>query len=90
MGGNVTVDPRERATAVDDPAIIEARSCRTGRLLDAERLIRSFDYAAAIRLSSILKDAASRGRPRLVGPEFGSEERSANVGSSVFTASPAA
>ncbi|GLI99539.1 DUF6035 family protein [Sphingobium sp. BS19] len=71
MGGNVTVDPRERATPVDDPAIIEARSRRTGRLLDAKRLIRSFDYAAAIRLRGILKDAASRGRPRLVCPMCG-------------------
>jgi hypothetical protein len=35
MGGNVTVDPRERATPIDDPAIVEARSLRTGRLLDA-------------------------------------------------------
>lgn len=71
MGGNVTVDPRERATPVDEPAIIEARSRRTGRLVDAKRLIRSFDYAAAIRLRGILKDAASRGRPRLVCPMCG-------------------
>jgi hypothetical protein len=71
MGGNVTIDPRERATPVDDPAIIEARSRRTGRLLDAKRLIRFFDYAAAIRLRGILKDAASRGRPRLVCPMCG-------------------
>lgn len=71
MGGNVTVDPRERATPVDDPAIVEARSRRTGRLLDAKRLIRSFDYAAAIRLRGVLKDAASRGRPRLVCPMCG-------------------
>ncbi len=71
MGGNVTVDPRERATPVDDPAIIEARSLRTGRLLDAKRLIGSFDYAAAIRLRGVLKNAASRGRPRLVCPMCG-------------------
>ncbi len=71
MGGNVTVNPRERATPVDDPAIIEARSRRTGRLLDAKRLIRMFDYAAAIRLRGVLKDAASRGRPRLVCPMCG-------------------
>ncbi len=71
MGGNVTVDPRERATPVDDPAINEARSLRTGRLLDAKRLIRSFDYAAAVRLRRVLKDAASRGRPRLVCPMCG-------------------
>lgn len=71
MGGNITVDPRERATPVDDPAIIEARSSRTGRLLDAKRLIRSFDYAAAIRLRGILKDAVSCGRPRLVCPMCG-------------------
>ncbi len=71
MGGNVTIDPRARATPVDDPAIIEARSLRTGRLLDAKRLIGSFDYAAAIRLRGVLKDAASRGRPRLVCPMCG-------------------
>lgn len=71
MGGNVTIDPRERATPVDDPAIIEARSRRTGRLLDAKRLIGSFDYAAAIRLRGVLKDAASRGWPRLVCPMCG-------------------
>ncbi len=71
MAGNVTVDPRERATPVDDPAIIEARSGRTGRLLDAKRLIRSFDYAAAIRLRGTLKDAASCGRSRLVCPMCG-------------------
>jgi len=71
VGGNVTVDPRERAALVDDPAIIEARSRRTGRLLDAKRLIGSFDYAEAIRLRGVLKDAASRGRPRLVCPMCG-------------------
>lgn len=71
MGGNVTVDPRERATPVDDPAILEARSIRTGRLLDAKRLIGSFDYAAAIRLRGSLKEAATRGRPRLVCPMCG-------------------
>lgn len=71
MGGNVTVDPRERATPVGDPAINEARSLRTGRLLDATRLIRSFDYAGAIRLRGVLKDAANRGRPRLVCPMCG-------------------
>lgn len=71
MGGNVTVDPRERATPVDDPAIIEARSRRTGRLLDAKRLIGALDYAAAIRLRGILKEAASRGKPRLVCPMCG-------------------
>ena len=71
MGGNVTVDPRKRATPVDDPAIVDARSRRTGRLLDAKRLIRSFDYAAAIRLRAVLKDAASRGRPRLLCPMCG-------------------
>lgn len=71
MGGNVTIDPRERATPVDDPAIIEARSRRTGRLLDAKRLIGSFDYASAIRLRGVLKNAASRGRPRLVCPMCG-------------------
>lgn len=71
MGGNVTVDPRERATPVDDPAITEARSLRTGRLLDAKRLIRSFHYDAAIRLRGVLKDAAGRGRPRLVCPMCG-------------------
>lgn len=71
MGGNVTVNPRERATPVEDPAIHEARSLRTGRLLDAKRLIRSLDYAAAIRLRSVLKDAASSGRPRLVCPMCG-------------------
>lgn len=66
MGGNVTVDPRQRATPVDDPAITEARSLRTGRLLNAKRLIRSLHYDAAIRLRGVLKDAAGRGRPRLV------------------------
>lgn len=71
MGGNVTVDPRQRATPVDDPAITEARSLRTGRLLDAKRLIRSFHYDAAIRLRGVLKDAAGRGRPRLVCPMCG-------------------
>lgn len=71
MGGNVTVDPRDRATPVDNPAITEARSLRTGRLLDAKRLIRSFRYDAAIRLRGVLKDAAERGRPRLVCPMCG-------------------
>lgn len=71
MGGNVTVDPRERATPVDNPAMIEARSLHTGRPLDAKRLIGSFDYAAAIRLRGVVKDAASRGRPRLVCPICG-------------------
>jgi hypothetical protein len=71
VGGNVTVDPRERATPVDDPAILEARSVRTGRLLDAKRLIRSFSYAAAIRLRGFLKEAASRGHPRLICPMCG-------------------
>ena len=71
MGSNVTVDPRDRATPVDDPAITEAHSLRTGRLLDAKRLIRSFDYAAAIRLRGALKDAAGRRRPRLVCPMCG-------------------
>lgn len=51
IGDNVTLDPRERATPVDDPANVEARSLRTGRLLDAKRLIGTFDYAAAIRLA---------------------------------------
>jgi hypothetical protein len=71
MGGNVTVDPRERATPVVDPAIVEARSLRTGRLLDAKRLISSFPYSDAIRLRGVLKEAASRGRPRLVCPMCG-------------------
>jgi len=71
MGGNVTVNPRERATPVDDPTIIEARSRRTGRLLDAKRLIGALDYAAAIRLRGILKEAASRGKPRLACPMCG-------------------
>jgi hypothetical protein len=71
MSGNVTVDPRERATPVDDPAITEARSLRTGRLLNAKRLIRSFHYDAAIRLRGVLKDAAGQGRPRLVCPMCG-------------------
>ncbi len=71
MGGNITVDPRERATPVDDPAITEARNPRTGRLLNAKRLIRLFRYDAAIRLRGVLKDAADRGRPRLVCPMCG-------------------
>lgn len=71
MSGNVTVGPRERATPVDDPAIIEARSLRTGRLLDAKRLIGSFHYAAAIHLRGLLKEASVRGRPRLVCPMCG-------------------
>jgi hypothetical protein len=66
IGGNVTVDPRHRTTPADDPAITEAPSLQTGRLLDAKRLIRSFHYDGAIRLRSALKDAAGRGRPRLV------------------------
>lgn len=71
MGGNVTIDPRDRAKPVDDPAIAEARSSRTGRLLDAKRLISAFPYEAAIRLRELLKEAANRGRPRLICPICG-------------------
>lgn len=71
MGGNVTVDPRDRAKPVGDPAIAEARSARTGRLLDAKRLIRAFSYEAAIRLRELLKEAASKGQPRLICPICG-------------------
>lgn len=39
---NVTVAPREHATPVEDPAIPEARSLRTGKILDAKRLISAF------------------------------------------------
>ncbi|VXC96260.1 hypothetical protein [Sphingomonas sp. AX6] len=80
MVGKVTVDPRERATPVADPAIIEARSRRNGRLIDAKRVIGSFDYAAAIRLRGVLNDAGSRGRPRLV---------CSNCGVTLFPASSA-
>jgi hypothetical protein len=71
MVGNVTVNPRARATPVDDPAITEVRSLRTGRLLEAKRLIRLLDYGAAIRLRGVLKEAASEDRPRLVCPTCG-------------------
>ena len=68
---NVTVAPREHATPVEDPAIPEARSVRTGRLLDAKRLISAFPYDAAIRLRERLKLAAFAGRPRLACPVCG-------------------
>jgi hypothetical protein len=71
VGGNVTIDPRDRARPVDDPAIAEARSARTGRLLDAKRLIGAFPYGAAIRLRELLKEASNRGRPRLICPTCG-------------------
>ena len=69
--GNVTIAPREHATPVDDPAIPEARSLRTGRILDTKRLISAFPYDAAIRLRERLKVAAFAGRPRLVCPMCG-------------------
>lgn len=71
MRGNVTIAPRERATPVDDPAIPEARSLKTGRLLDAKRLIGAFPYDAAIRLRETLKESAIKGRPRLACPICG-------------------
>ena len=71
MVGNITVNPRARATPVDNPAITEVRSRSTGRLLEAKRLIRLLDYGAAIRLRGMLKEAASEERPRLVCPTCG-------------------
>jgi hypothetical protein len=71
MAGNVTVNPRSRATPVDDPVITEVRSVRTGRLLGAKRLIRLLNYGGAIRLRSVLKSAARQERPRLVCPTCG-------------------
>jgi len=68
---NVTIAPREHATPVEDPAIPEARSLRTGRILNAKRLISAFPYDAAIRLRERLKLAAFAGRPRLVCPVCG-------------------
>lgn len=44
---NVTIAPREHATPVEDPAIPEARSLRTGKILDAKRLISAFSFADA-------------------------------------------
>jgi len=69
--GNVTRAPREHATPVDDPAIPQARSRRTGRILDAKRLISAFPYEAAIRLREQLKIAAFAGNPRLICPMCG-------------------
>ncbi|MGN6821056.1 MAG: DUF6035 family protein [Sphingomonas sp.] len=68
---NVTVAPREHATPVEDPVIPEARSLRSGRILNAKRLISAFPYDAAIRLRECLKLAAFAGRPRLACPVCG-------------------
>jgi hypothetical protein len=58
MGENVTINPRDRATPVDDPAIVEARSPRTGVCSMPNDL-----FARSVRCSGSLPGAISDSTP---------------------------
>jgi len=66
FGRAITVAPAAPARAVEAPQIKTLLSLRTGRLIDAPKLIRRHRYDSLVRLRSLVLDRMKASEPRLV------------------------
>lgn len=63
---NVTIDPDHKATAAQQLAIEEVRSCKSGRLIATRPFIERQSYGTFVRCRNLIKESIHREKPRLI------------------------